>query len=554
MRPQHLLLLLLNLEFGTGASPPNVLFFLSESLDGRLLRPDSPAKIPNIRALQARGVTFDTAYSNNPVCAPSRSSLWSGRAPHRIPHTHNGFFVPGVYNNYEGLPPPPSPVSVRLDQLLARSAANFSVQIAGKTDWDIGSHTETCLLSSISFNVRWPYNITADGGWNEEDSTCATPGPVEPGGSAGPSGSAYGNDWRLVARTSAFVASAPQPFFANLATSILHPPYATTQYWYDRTPADLSVGPAWAPLSALHPCDLQAAMKRGCTPGELNASAHAAFYDEARRRRVRRIYLAELEEYDAMVGAVVASLGARAADTLIILAADHGDMQLEHQFFYKMMPYDGSARIPLVVAGAGVAEPGRTVAQPVQLLDILPTVLTAAGVAVPAYADGYALQPFLAGAAADPARPPAVASQNHDEDISMSWFMATDGAYKLVQYGTGEQVPAQLFNMTADPAEMVNLLVPGDAAAKAIAARLDALLRAEIDYPSVAREVALYQRQQFGWWVSNQTDWKKEIASGDVRWQQAWARHPEAALAAAEAFLATNGSLILACDGSLANI
>ena len=533
------------------ASPPNVLFLLSESLDGRLLREGSPAAIPNIRALMARGVTFDAAYSNSPVCAPSRSSLWSGRAPHRIPHEHNGYLVQGAWNNYEGLPTS-GPVSVRLDQLL--QAAGYSVDIAGKTDWSVGSHSETCLLASVSFNIAWPYNINQTGGWNQEDGTCASPGPVAPGGSSGPAGSTYAADWKLAARTAKFVASAAQPFFAFTGTSILHPPYQTSSYWFDNTPADLPV-PAWAPLAALHPCDLQASMKRGCTPSSADASAYAAFYDEGRVRRVRRVYLAELEEFDAMVGTVVAALGARANDTLIILAADHGDMQLEHQMFYKMLPYDASARVPFVFAGAGVAQPGRVVTQPVQLLDILPTVLRAAGQPVPAYADGYDLAPFLAGAAADPARPPIVASQNADEDISSSWFMATDGAFKLVQYGTGEQVPAQLFNLSADEGENKNLLAPpGNAAAAAVAARLDALLRAQIDYPSVARDIAKYQHEQFVWWTSNQTDWRKEIASGDVRWQEAWAAHPAEALAAAEAYLASNGTTILACDGRLANI
>ena len=68
------------------SAKPNFLFLLSESLDGRLLREDSPAKIPNIRALLASGsIRFDAGYSNNPVCAPSRSSLWSGRAPLLFP-------------------------------------------------------------------------------------------------------------------------------------------------------------------------------------------------------------------------------------------------------------------------------------------------------------------------------------------------------------------------------------------------------------------------------------------------------------------------------------
>ncbi len=128
---------------------PNLVLMLSESLDGRLLRPDSPAKIPNIRALMnQQSVRFDTAYSNNPVCAPSRSSMWSGRAPHKIPHEHNGMTVNGVWNNYEGLP---DNYSTRMDQLLGE--AGYATLVAGKTDWTVGGHTESCFLESFTFNV-----------------------------------------------------------------------------------------------------------------------------------------------------------------------------------------------------------------------------------------------------------------------------------------------------------------------------------------------------------------------------------------------------------------
>ena len=81
---------------------PNVVFICGESTDGRLLRAGSPIPLPNIELLKQAGVYFDTAYSNNPVCAPSRSSFWTGRATHKIPHMNNGFKVNGVWNNYEG--------------------------------------------------------------------------------------------------------------------------------------------------------------------------------------------------------------------------------------------------------------------------------------------------------------------------------------------------------------------------------------------------------------------------------------------------------------------
>jgi hypothetical protein len=114
----------------------------------------------------------------------------------------------------------------------------------------------------------------------------------------------------------------------------------------------------------------------------------------------------------------------------------------------------------------------------------------------------------------DPTRPQFVCSQNHDEDISMSWFSVMDGTYKLVQYGTGEQVIPQLFNLSADPTESINLLIPPvSPAIAALAATLDAQLRTQIDYPAVAKDVALYQHQQFVAWTQTQVDWKKEIAS-----------------------------------------
>ncbi len=103
-----------------------------------------------------------------------------------------------------------------------------------------------------------------------------------------------------------------------------------------------------------------------------------------------------------MVGAVVQALheSGRANNTYLVIAADHGDMQLEHQMFYKvrvgdsvlvltsifvvrilqMVPYDASSRVPIVFASAGtLPATGLVVQQPVQLLDIFPTLLSLAG-------------------------------------------------------------------------------------------------------------------------------------------------------------------------------
>ena len=62
------------------STPPNFVFLLSESLDGRLLRPGSPALIPNIRRLMSQGVTFDTAYANSPVWCVACATLCGDRS------------------------------------------------------------------------------------------------------------------------------------------------------------------------------------------------------------------------------------------------------------------------------------------------------------------------------------------------------------------------------------------------------------------------------------------------------------------------------------------
>ena len=216
-----------------------------------------------------------------------------------------------------------------------------------------------------------------------------------------------------------------------------------------------------------------------------------------------------------------------------------------------MVPYEASSRVPLLFASPRF-DTARVVTQPTQLLDIFPTVLAAMGQPIPAYADGYDLAPFLAGAATDASRPPFVGVQNHDEDISASWYAVTDGTYKLVQYGDGTQVIPQLFNLSADVGEATNLAANPTPAITALIGRLDAQLRSLMDYPSISADVANYQRRQFAYWRSQQKDWEKEIASQNVRWAAAWAMDPAGSLAAVKAWMSNATDWLQPCSGALA--
>jgi arylsulfatase A-like enzyme len=160
----------------------------------------------------------------------------------------------------------------------------------------------------------------------------------------------------------------------------------------------------------------------------------------------------------------------------------------------------------MVMSGPGVNAVGN-VHTLVSLVDLMPTFLDLAGVSLPPKfvigaeendpmaIDGTSLVPLLQkGDAAAASHPDHVISQFHGENAGMSWFMLRRGEMKLVQWGTGEQHPPQLFNLTADPDEWTNLaLGPVQTNPHApLIAELDTLLKKKIDYPGTRYPITLF--------------------------------------------------------------
>ena len=67
--------------------PPNILIVMTDQMAAPLLPLHDPASkinMPNLMRLAARGVVFDSAYCNSPLCAPSRFAFMSGQLPSKI--------------------------------------------------------------------------------------------------------------------------------------------------------------------------------------------------------------------------------------------------------------------------------------------------------------------------------------------------------------------------------------------------------------------------------------------------------------------------------------
>jgi len=274
-----------------------------------------------------------------------------------------------------------------------------------------------------------------------------------------------------------------------------------THHQTDRIDTSKIVVPEWKPLTEMHPCDMQVTMKKGCalTGGYQNTTAHKVGVISA--------YYAMIAEYDDMVGEMVAGVEAAGLtdDTIFVLSSDHGDMQMQHQQFYKMVAYEASSHVPLVIAaGKSVARfPFRgDVNALTSHVDIFPTLVDIAGAVPSPTLDGTSLVPFLeSGTSAG--QPDTIISQFHGENMAMSWYMIREKDTKAVFWGTGKEHGAQLFNLTSDPDENTNLAKDQPK----LVNHLEKLMLPQLPYPDVTMDVAQYNIDMVKWWITTETKW-----------------------------------------------
>ena len=177
--------------------------------------------------------------------------------------------------------------------------------------------------------------------------------------------------------------------------------------------------------------------------------------DDQTVRRAVVAYYALCSFMDAQVGRVLDALDERglADDTVVLYTSDHGDTVGEHGLWWKHTMYEGSAGIPMILAGPGVPE-GAVVSTNASHVDCYPTMLDAAGVA-PASDDhdlpGRSLR-VMAQAAKKQSR--VVFGEYHAIGSITGYFMIRDDRYKYVEYVGYEP---QLFDLEADPDERRDL-------------------------------------------------------------------------------------------------
>ncbi len=420
---------------------PNFLIVMVDQLNGTLF-PDGPAGFlhaPHLKALAARSARFANNYTASPLCAPGRASFMSGQLPSRT----------GVYDN----------------------AAEFTSSIPTFAHHLRAAGYYTCLSGKMhfvgpdqlhGFEERLTTDIyPADFGW--------TPDYRKPGeridwwyhnlGSVTGAGVAettnqmeYDDEVTFLASQKLYQLSREQddpgrqPWCLTVSLSHPHDPYvARKQYWdlYENCQA-------LDPETPFIPYDEQDTHSQRL----YRASDYQAFEIMPEQvRRSRRGYFANISYVDDKLGELLDVLKRTRMldDTTILFCSDHGDMLGERGLWFKMSFFEGSARVPLLIAGKGV--PAGLVDTPVSNLDVTPTLCDLAGIDIAQIApwtDGQSLLPLLGGKA----RGAPVLMEYAAEGSYAPLVAIRDGKYKFVHC---ELDAPQLFDLDADPLERDNL-------------------------------------------------------------------------------------------------
>jgi arylsulfatase A-like enzyme len=170
-------------------------------------------------------------------------------------------------------------------------------------------------------------------------------------------------------------------------------------------------------------------------------------------------YYRYISYLDSLIGRVLDALeqSPHAADTLVVFSADSGVARGSHGLIGKQNLYEyDSVRVPLIIAGPGVAE-GKTTDALCYLWDVLPTLGALCGVAAPPASEGQDLGAVLR----DPAQPARPALVFAYKDVQRA---VCDARWKLIRYPRVDRT--QLFDLQADPQEIHNLAGQPEFAAK----------------------------------------------------------------------------------------
>ncbi len=420
--------------FAADAQRPNIIFLLTDDQRADTLgcMGNTIIRTPHIDALAQRGVTFENAFVTTAICMTSRTSILTGQyaARHGNWNFRNSFTPEQLAATYPGL----------------LKSAGYHVGFIGK--WGVGDPPREAFDYDRTFPGQGNYLLEQDG--KQIHLT------------------------RLMGdQALEFLSEAPadRPFSLSISFKAPHvqdsPSVNEQMFRYD--PAHESwYQDASIPVPKLAASEYYDRLPDFLKNSENRARWAARFWGPARYQECVKAYYRLITEVDDEVGRIVAELEKRklADNTIIIFTSDHGFYLGEYGFAGKWYAHDVSIRIPLIIVDPRQpkSRSGARQSEMALNIDMAPTMLAAAGVAVPQRMQGVDLCPVVAGETSDVRKEFFYEHHFAHPRIPKSEGVRTE-RWKYMRFTEAEPLYEELYDLAADPLEATNLATTPEHAA-----------------------------------------------------------------------------------------
>jgi iduronate 2-sulfatase len=455
----------------------NVLFVVSDDLTNNALGCyGGPRATPNVDSLARRGVRFDRAYCQFPLCNPSRTSFLTGLRPDTTRVYENATQFRKNVPDAQTLPQ----TFRKAGYTVARVGKLFHYGVPG----EIGTN-------GLDDPTSWERRINPRGRDKDDEDKIFT---LTPDAAQGPGRFGASLSWLAAEGTDAeqtdgkialAVAGllreyADRPFFLACGFFRPHTPYVAPKRYFELHPLDgirLPIVPAGHRQSAPAPAFASSKKEQETMTDDL-------------RRQAIQAYRASASFMDAQLGIVMSALEElKLADrTIVVFISDHGYHLGEHGLWQKMSLFENSTRVPLIIIDPRIPGTGRVCPRTVELVDLHATLADLCGLEAPK-TDGISLKPLLL----DPGRewdhfaftqvsrgmfPSAGETARKAAAGFMGRSVRTE-RYRYTEWDGGKK-GAQLYDYISDPAELKNLV--DEPALAPVRERLSALIRAQTEH------------------------------------------------------------------------
>lgn len=456
---QLLMLSFVGVLYADGPNPtkPNVLFLICDDLNCDLgCYGHRLVQSPNIDRLAARGVRFDRAYCQYPLCGPSRASFMTGLYPDQTLIRRNAIYIREHVPNVQTL------------SQMFRDAGYFATRIGKIYHYNVPKHIGT---SGHDDPYSWDYTINPRGRDKDDEPLIFSLRPGNFGGTLSWL-AADGTDEEQtdgIAANEAVMrlkhhAADGQPFFLAVGLFRPHTPYVAPKKYFDLHPLDQTTVPQ-TPAGYLDTLPQPARNSITRKKDQLRLT------DELSRQAIQAYY-ASITFADAQLGRILDALDETglADNTIILFTSDHGYHMGEHGHWQKTTLFENAARVPLILAGPGVGPGGRAAATPAEMVDFYPTLAELCGLQPPKCVAGVSLGPALKNIE-------AVCRESAFTQYADGYSIRTP-RYRYTEWGKDGAAGVELYDHRTDPAEMDNRA--GDPQLVETAKQLSQMLRQRI--------------------------------------------------------------------------